>query len=186
MFFEKKNINEEYSLGGDYGWSNLKILQVRLAGEYDVSLMYTCMTVHNSEEIPSKSVSLLLDIFYYFMGAMQIARKYFGIMVIYQISLMRYLVTCVGHTPLIEVGLSTGWVESGLEFTSTRPDWFKWLKIGPILDRTYELDPVFQVFSWVSRNRQFGGSWLQIRQKNESNKLSIKWIKQMNNKIQIG
>ena len=122
MFFEKKNINEEYSLGGDYGWSNLKILQVRLAGEYDVSLMYTCMTVHNSEEIPSKSVSLLLDIFYYFMGAMQIARKYFGIMVIYQISLMRYLVTCVGHTPLIEVGLSTGWVESGLEFTSTRPD----------------------------------------------------------------
>ena len=118
----KKNINEEYSLGGDYGWSNLKILQVRLAGEYDVSLMYTCMIVHNSEEIPSKSVSLPLDIFYYFMGAMQIARKYFGIMVIYQISLMRYLVTCVGHTPLTEVGLSTGWVESGLELTSTRPD----------------------------------------------------------------
>lgn len=36
------------------------------------------MIVHNSEEIPSTAVCLLLDIFYDFMGAMQIARKYFG------------------------------------------------------------------------------------------------------------
>ena len=42
---------------------------------------------------------------------------------------------------ITNIGLSTDWDRSGLELTRTLPDGVGWLRIRPVLDRTYGSDP---------------------------------------------
>ena len=83
---------------------------------------------------------------------------------------------------LLETRAVHGRVGLGLELTCTLSDWVGWLRIGPILDWTNRLD----LAGWAGWNPLFGGSWLQIRQKNESNKWSIKYKLDKQNKKVLG
>ena len=61
------------------------------------------------------------------------------------------------------LGLSIGRVGSGLELTRTWPDGVEWLRIWPVLNRTYGSDLAFRVIGWAGWNHRFGESELQIR-----------------------
>ena len=56
-----------------------------------------------------------------------------------------------------QLGLSMGWVGSGLGLTRTRPNWIGLSKMWPATDLIYGSDLAVRVNGWMGRIRRLGG-----------------------------